>query len=661
MTAIGQALSSALLHFVWQGMVVAIVLWIALFLLRNRSANARYLTCCGALAILVLAPLVTAVALYRSPAPDVGVLQPHDQVTTGSVAAKPAARMPIDWIATLQPWALPVWSFGVLLCSMRLVWGCRQIAVLRRRGAAADESVRALVAVLAGRMRVSRAVRVLIAPESESPSVIGWLRPAILLPAATLLHLTPEQLEAILAHELAHIRRHDYLVNLLQIAAETLLFYHPAVWWTSARMRHEREFCCDDLAVSCCDKLSYARALTRLERLRVTAPAMAMGSTGGSMLFRIQRLLGAGANDYAPSKLLGIAALALGIGCLVLTTHHARAQQPANVGVAFDVTAPEDGPGIKVDLQGSSLLHRTAVEYPGSAWERRIEGTVLVEATTDSSGAVNDARILAGPSELRKAALQSVLQWHFAPDASGAAKHISISFQHVERKNRPEGVGRTLVLTTPQNPDEQKLRREIEMLEKQVVESRQAAGAPVSTAEADQIKAAKQKYETLLRQLEAERANGSEPAQQAVQEQVAQIQEQLTEFERAREAGSVNAASEQNKEEREKIELLEHRLNELKERSQQERTFVFNEPTAELAGRRLEQIDISGLSPQQQSELSARLPVRLGDTLTAESIESLNQAVNQFDQHLEANLGLTETGGVSARIFLRGGFIGKRK
>ena len=101
------------------------------------------------------------------------------------------------------------------------------------------------------------------------PTVIGWLKPVVLLPASALAALTPQQLEAILAHELAHIRRHDYLVNLLQTLVETLLFYHPAVWWLSRRIRIERENCCDDLAVSLCgDPVAYAAALADLEALR---------------------------------------------------------------------------------------------------------------------------------------------------------------------------------------------------------------------------------------------------------------------------------------------------------------------------------------------------------------------------------------------------------
>jgi len=115
----------------------------------------------------------------------------------------------------------------------------------------------------------------------------------ILLPPATALGLTPRQLEAVVAHELAHIRRHDYIVNILQMIMETLFFYHPAVWWTSNRIRVERELCCDDLAITACgDPLCYAQALTRIAATLVPAPSVALGAASGSLRLRIQRLLG---------------------------------------------------------------------------------------------------------------------------------------------------------------------------------------------------------------------------------------------------------------------------------------------------------------------------------------------------------------------------------
>jgi GWxTD domain-containing protein len=120
---------------------------------------------------------------------------------------------------------------------------------------------------------------------------VGFLRPVILVPAGLFTGLAPEQLEYILLHELAHIRRNDYLVNLLQTAVEGLLFYHPAVWWISGVVRAEREHCCDDLAAEQGDAAAYAEALAGLEQFRHTAQAAVVAATGGNLMKRIQRLL----------------------------------------------------------------------------------------------------------------------------------------------------------------------------------------------------------------------------------------------------------------------------------------------------------------------------------------------------------------------------------
>jgi beta-lactamase regulating signal transducer with metallopeptidase domain len=150
------------------------------------------------------------------------------------------------------------------------------------------------------RTRVSRPVRLLESVNIEVPTVVGLWRPLILVPTSTLAGLSVSQLEAVLAHELAHIRRHDYLVNLLQALVETALFYHPAVWWLSSRIREEREHCADDVAVeSCGDALLYSRALATLEQLRARIPVPAVAANGGALLQRIQRLLAA-PQDRAP-------------------------------------------------------------------------------------------------------------------------------------------------------------------------------------------------------------------------------------------------------------------------------------------------------------------------------------------------------------------------
>jgi uncharacterized protein (TIGR03435 family) len=345
-----QALSAALLHFVWQGAIVGFLLWATLAALRSRSANARYLAGCAALVVLVALPVITTAVLY-SQAPQTDVRGSTAAVDTSprTVGGVPQAggfvRTDSDfqstaWVAQVQQWALPLWSLGVMLFSMRLACGGAHVFMLRRRGTPADQSVLTAVADLATRMGIERPVRVLISKRVDVPSVLGWLGPVILLPPATAMGLTTQQLEAVLAHELAHVQRHDYLVNILQMLVETLLFYHPAVWWTSKQIRRERELCCDDLAVRACgDALCYARALTRLERMRVTGPSLAMSSTGGPLLYRIQRLLAASTRQYGPSRWPSVLAICLGLASVALNVAWLRAQKQSDVGPQFEVAS----------------------------------------------------------------------------------------------------------------------------------------------------------------------------------------------------------------------------------------------------------------------------------------------------------------------------------
>src|SRR4029079_2061638 len=127
----------------------------------------------------------------------------------------------------------------------------------------------------------------------QTPVVVGYFRPTILLPICVATGLPESQLELILAHELARIRRHDYVVNLLQTLVETLFFYHPAVWWLSRQIRIEREHCCDDLVVRLLgNRLEYGRALVAIEELRGASPILALGAADGSLLARIRRIVG---------------------------------------------------------------------------------------------------------------------------------------------------------------------------------------------------------------------------------------------------------------------------------------------------------------------------------------------------------------------------------
>jgi TonB family protein len=170
--------------------------------------------------------------------------------------------------------------------------------------------------------------------------VLGWLKPVVLIPSSAILGLSSQQLEMLLAHEFAHIRRMDYLINLLQIFVETMLFYHPAVRWLSSRVRHERELCCDELVVELKgDSLVYARALAGMEELRSLTPSIGMAANGGQLLTRINRLSAA----PLPQKgvlhwMVGFLVMAAGLGMFTMT--HYALNTPSKPDVPVVVAAP---------------------------------------------------------------------------------------------------------------------------------------------------------------------------------------------------------------------------------------------------------------------------------------------------------------------------------
>jgi GWxTD domain-containing protein len=233
-----------------------------------------------------------------------------------------------------MPWLLSLWFMGVMILVGRLNLGL--VAAERLRSAATQPAVEELqeaLRELSLRLGVKRSLKLMNSALVEVPTVLGWLQPVILVPLGCLAGLSASQVQALLAHELAHIRRQDYLVNIFQSAVETLLFYHPAVWWVSKQVRQEREHCCDDLAVRISgDTLAYAKALSILEERRASVPVAALGSNGGALTMRIRRLLGC-PEPPAISRWLAIPFLAVVLiagGLCVGTLAHAAGQQ-ANV------------------------------------------------------------------------------------------------------------------------------------------------------------------------------------------------------------------------------------------------------------------------------------------------------------------------------------------
>jgi beta-lactamase regulating signal transducer with metallopeptidase domain len=305
-----EALGWALVHFIWQGALIALLLATIMSFIPQRAAEARYLVACAAMLLMLASPIVsTAVIAASTPgshAPDSNAPgAPKGWVTGDGMTALPDAAPSgpssslwrerlTEWMAYGLPWLISIWLAGVLLLSVRLLTGYASAQRLKvRETRPVAERWEETLQSLRGRLGVARPVRLLESALVRVPTAVGWLRPVILLPACALVGLTPRQLEAIIAHELAHIRRHDYLANILQRVIETLLFYHPAVWWVSRQVRIEREYCCDDLAVAACgDALLYARALAEMEEMRAAEPQLAVAANGGPLLDRIRRLAG---------------------------------------------------------------------------------------------------------------------------------------------------------------------------------------------------------------------------------------------------------------------------------------------------------------------------------------------------------------------------------
>jgi GWxTD domain-containing protein len=308
-TSLAQALGYALLHFVWEGIVVAMLLRATLALVRLSAARVRYAISCAALAVL---PVVFAITFWqcfsgqtpRNPLPLVWTHVNPRAPATGSGLAPG-----LQWEQALA-WLAPLWMAGVLAVWARVVAAWLLARRLRRVGvcAVSAEWQRRLEAVKQ-RMRMARPIVLLESCLTEVPLVVGWLRPVVLLPAGLLTGFPGEHVEAFLIHELAHIRRWDYLVNLAQAIVEGLLFYHPAAWWVSRTVRREREHCCDDEVVALTgDARGYAVALTTFEEERWTAVPAA---NGGDLVRRIHRLLGTGKQPVTAGPIFGLLLVAL--------------------------------------------------------------------------------------------------------------------------------------------------------------------------------------------------------------------------------------------------------------------------------------------------------------------------------------------------------------
>ena len=296
MLASAHLIGWALVHFVWQGVLLGLV-YAAVRTVLPRG-GARYSFGMAMLIALAVCPLLTVWRLLEAPS---SVLLTASETVAPSATVDSAA-IGSTWAGStwtwdsgldaILPWLVLAWSFGVLLLSLRAWRQWRGLKALVRMAEQAP-MWQARVTDMAERFGLHRRVTVLCSKVIATPALVGWMRPVILLPTAVACSFPVAQVELILAHELAHLRRWDPLANLFQVVLETLYFYHPVVHWISREVRNEREICSDELALSVSggNRHEFVAALAELGELRERHGSLLLAASGGVLLDRVQHMV----------------------------------------------------------------------------------------------------------------------------------------------------------------------------------------------------------------------------------------------------------------------------------------------------------------------------------------------------------------------------------
>ena len=313
------ALGWTLLHSVWQAALLCTLAALGFYLLRHSSAQARYTLGVVALGTQILTSLVTY--LYYLPSSiektALTALTYDPTVATFAKYSGPIAPLPTLirvqlWLATHLNELVVCWFIGVGILLLRFAGGWLYLERLRFASRPVKDQIwHTRFGVLVAKLNIGRSVELRETARIVTPMVVGVLQPVVLVPIGLMARLSVQQVEAVLAHELAHIRRHDYFVNLVQSFVEVVYFFHPALWWLSARIRTEREHCCDDLAMAVCDdRLSLAHALVRVAEFRhESALVVAFAANKPLLLRRVRRVLGVA--EPSPRRLSGYLPMAV--------------------------------------------------------------------------------------------------------------------------------------------------------------------------------------------------------------------------------------------------------------------------------------------------------------------------------------------------------------
>ena len=398
------SLGWTLVHFLWQGLLLGCATATLLTLMRNARPEHRYTVACTALFMCLAWPALEfylrmqdAGTVLDAVAP-AGASATANGVRAGAIASQ--LQGSLFWIVAL--WAVCAAALATRI-GLGLLWVKR--AAHRYTG---DAHWQARVDRMADQFGITRSIRLRIVDDLASPITAGWWRPVLLVPASLITGMPAHLLEALLAHELAHVRRFDYLVNLGQNVVETLLFYHPAVWWISGRIREEREQIADDIAATQLgEPRRLALALSELERLQFSSHYLAQAANGGDLMTRIKRLIRP--DTQALNWKAAIPVLGLAVATLLT----------ASANAAPDAAAPER-------MQARADFSTCAKPvWPAESLKNENQGTVTLSFLIGADGKVKESVVKnsSGFAPLDEAARVGIAKCIFKP-ATVAGKPV---------------------------------------------------------------------------------------------------------------------------------------------------------------------------------------------------------------------------------------------
>jgi len=387
-----QALGWTVVHSLWQAALLAAGAGVGMLLMHQRPAHERYLLSMSALTGVLVWAAITFFNYYE-PASEL----PAVVVVSGEMTAMPLVASPGgDWSASVfeqfsayfsrnTPLIATLWMLGMTFFLLRMLGALMYANQLKRRHVSpVPEKWQQTLLHFARRIGIRRAVRLLESAAIKTPMTIGYLKPVILLPIGMVNNLSPQQVEAVLAHELAHIYRSDFLVNIFQAIIETLFYFNPAVWWLSAAVRAEREDCCDDIAIlHCNNSLDYAKALVSVQEWGRPRTNFALAFSGGKnrLLNRVRRILNHPQNkSNIMEKFTATCLMLLAVLAITVSAAYPDQNSPDTTAVLSEIDA--ETPVVPMDSlpKGNARIN---LEKNGKSLEAKVKDGVITYLKVD--------------------------------------------------------------------------------------------------------------------------------------------------------------------------------------------------------------------------------------------------------------------------------------